>query len=81
MSDPNGQLIVIWITLAAIMLAGIVALLVWAVRSRQFTDQDRAARLPLESGIPHEGPKEAARTEAGHGPRPCSTLTSCRTSG
>jgi cbb3-type cytochrome oxidase maturation protein len=52
MNDPAVRLVVIWVALAAIMLMGIVALLVWAVRSRQFKDQDRAARLPLESGIP-----------------------------
>ena len=68
MNDPAVRLIVVWVAMAAIMLAGIVALLVWAVRSRQFKDQDRAARLPLESGIPREDAADGAKKEAGHGP-------------
>jgi cbb3-type cytochrome oxidase maturation protein len=58
MTDANVALIIVWITFAVIMLAGIIALLVWAVRSGQFQDQDRARRLPLDSGIPG-APKEA----------------------
>jgi cbb3-type cytochrome oxidase maturation protein len=52
MTDPNVALIIVWVTFAVLMLAAIVAVLVWAVRSRQFADQDRARYLPLESGIP-----------------------------
>jgi|WetSurMetagenome_2_1015567.scaffolds.fasta_scaffold450533_2 cbb3-type cytochrome oxidase maturation protein len=52
MTDPAVWFVVVWVALAVIMTAGIIALLVWAARSRQFRDQDRAARLPLESGIP-----------------------------
>ena len=81
MSDPAVQLVVIWIALAVIMMAGIVALLVWAVRARQFRDQDRAARLPLDSGIPPEDAAPDAGTQERRWPRPCSTLTSSRTSG
>jgi cbb3-type cytochrome oxidase maturation protein len=54
MTDPGVALIIVWVTFAVLMLAAIVAVLVWAVRSRQFADQDRARYLPLESGIPEE---------------------------
>ncbi len=46
--------ILLWVTIAVLMLAGIAAVLVWAVRNRQFSDQDRARHLPLLSGIPEE---------------------------
>lgn len=44
----------IWIGFLALMLVSITAILVWAVRSRQFMDQNRARYLPLDSGIPSE---------------------------
>jgi cbb3-type cytochrome oxidase maturation protein len=34
------------------ILAGSLAALWWAVKSRQFSDPGRCARLPLESGYP-----------------------------
>jgi len=51
-ADAGTALLIVWVTFAVIALAAIVAVLVWAVRSRQFSDQDRARRLPLDSGIP-----------------------------
>ncbi|BCS54206.1 hypothetical protein [Geobacter sp. SVR] len=42
----------IWIGFLALMIVSIAGILVWAVRSRQFTDQERARYLALESGIP-----------------------------
>jgi hypothetical protein len=51
----NAGLLVIWIAFAAIALAGVSAVLVWAVRARQFSAQDAARYLPLKSGIP-DGP-------------------------
>lgn len=47
-------LLLVWIVFTAVALAGMVAVLVWAVRGRQFTGQDRARYLPLWSGIPEE---------------------------
>jgi cbb3-type cytochrome oxidase maturation protein len=52
--ESEGAFIAVWIAFAVVMLLAIVAVLVWAIRSRQFADQDHAARLPLESGIPVE---------------------------
>jgi cbb3-type cytochrome oxidase maturation protein len=52
--ESEGVFIAVWIAFAVVMLLAIVAVLVWAVRSRQFADQDHAANLPLESGIPAE---------------------------
>jgi len=55
--EPDAAFIMLWVAFAVVMLLAIVAVLVWAIRSRQFADQDRAARLPLESGIPAEPPQ------------------------
>jgi nitrogen fixation-related uncharacterized protein len=53
---PNAALLAVWIVFSALVLAGVVAVLVWAVRSGQFSQQDMARRLPLESGIPPDRP-------------------------
>jgi nitrogen fixation-related uncharacterized protein len=44
--------LVLWIAFTVIALGGIIAVLVWAVRARQFSDQDHARYLPLESKRP-----------------------------
>ena len=49
-----------WLTFAALALLGLIAVFIWAVRSRQFSDQDRARHLALTSGIPDEKPVAAA---------------------
>ena len=43
-----------WLGFLAVMIGAITAALVWAIRSRQFTKQDRARYLALESGVPSE---------------------------
>jgi len=50
--------IAVWITFTALALVAIAAVLVWAVRSRQFRDQDRARYLALRSGIPEDANSE-----------------------
>jgi cbb3-type cytochrome oxidase maturation protein len=49
---PNSALLLTWIVFAAVALGGICAVIVWAVRSRQFANQDRARHLALWSSIP-----------------------------
>jgi hypothetical protein len=51
---PDSGLFVIWITFTVAALIGLCAILVWAVRSRQFSNQDDARYLPLKSGIPED---------------------------
>jgi nitrogen fixation-related uncharacterized protein len=48
----GSPLLAVWVTFTAFSLLGIFALLVWAVRARQFGNQDHARHLPLLSGIP-----------------------------
>ena len=51
LSEP-GLLLAVWICFTVLALIGIIAVFVWAVRARQFSDQDRARHLPLRSDIP-----------------------------
>jgi nitrogen fixation-related uncharacterized protein len=50
LSDGMTPLFVVWITYTALALAGASAIIVWAVRNRQFSDQDRARYLALGCG-------------------------------
>lgn len=47
-----------WLGFLAVMIGAITMVLIWAVRSRQFSNQDRARYLPLKSGIPAEKEKK-----------------------
>jgi hypothetical protein len=56
MTPLDGQihLIILWTVFAGLAVLGVAAVLVWAVRTRQFSNQDHARYLPLNSGIPEE---------------------------
>lgn len=54
-----------WLGFLLLMTGGIAAFFLWAIRSGQFSDQDRARYLPLESGIPPGGQPDAARPQEG----------------
>ena len=62
--SDQGVLLAVWISFTVLALSGIIVVFVWAVRARQFSDQDRARHLPLRSNIP---PQES-EGEAGDGP-------------
>jgi nitrogen fixation-related uncharacterized protein len=51
---PNDAVLVVWVAVAALSLLAVTAVLVWAVRSGQFSRQDHCRYLPLESGIPQD---------------------------
>ena len=61
----DSGLLIIWITFTVAALVGLSAVLVWAVRSRQFSNQDDARYLPLRSGVPG---KPDEKHEGGHVP-------------
>jgi len=52
---PANALLIMWLTFTACAVLGVCGILVWAVRSRQFSRQNRARYLPLLSGIPSAG--------------------------
>jgi len=59
MSDGGSAwLLPMWIAFLSVVGAGVIAVFVWAVRARQFRDQDRARYLALRSGIPGEKSKK-----------------------
>lgn len=69
------SLFIIWITFTVVALIGLCAVLVWAVRSRQFSKQDEARYLPLKSGIPEDTQTGNLRHEddaVARAPRACS---------
>ena len=53
-TPANDALLIMWLTFTMMATLGIIAIMIWAVRSRQFSQQDRARYLPLKSGIPPE---------------------------
>ncbi len=57
----HQTLLIVWIVFTSLALVGVGAVFVWAVRSRQFGDQDRARYLPLRSGIPEPGRPDRAQ--------------------
>jgi nitrogen fixation-related uncharacterized protein len=52
----ESGVLILWIVFAGVALAGIIAVLVWAVRTGQFSNQDAARYLALRSGIPPSRP-------------------------
>ena len=49
---PDQALLIMWLTFTAMAVLGLSGVLVWAIRSRQFSNQNRARFLPLLSKIP-----------------------------
>ncbi len=64
MGAGAAYLLAVWIVFAVLSVLGIAAALLWAVRSGQFSRQDDARRLPLESGIPDDEPRCGQRPSA-----------------
>lgn len=59
--SQSSYLLLVWVTMAALSAAGLAAVLIWAVRSRQFQDQDHARYLALEGDLPpkaEDGPDD-----------------------
>jgi nitrogen fixation-related uncharacterized protein len=52
--SQNEYLLIVWVTITVLAVSGMVAALIWAIRSHQFQQQDHARHLALESGIPSE---------------------------
>ena len=60
-------LLILFVTFTGVALAGMAAVLVWAARTRQFSNQDEARYLPLKSGIPEPAQRREHRAaEAPH---------------
>lgn len=59
MIDPleSHAVLYLWLGFLLLMAAAVACCFVWAIRSRQFANQDRARYLALESRIPDAEPK------------------------
>ena len=67
--SDQGTLLAVWICFTVLALIGIIVVFGWAVRARQFSDQDRARHLPLRSNIPPaEGEGKVGKGPSGAGP-------------
>jgi len=66
-SPMEGQtFLFMWVGFLLLMTGGIAGFFLWAIRAGQFSHQDRARYLPLESGIPPSGETgEERRQELG----------------
>jgi cbb3-type cytochrome oxidase subunit 3 len=58
-------LLTLFITFTAVALAAMVAVLVWAARTKQFSNQDEARYLPLKSGIPEPAQRQEHQAAEG----------------
>lgn len=54
MTNFDATLLTVWIVFGALGVLAASAVLVWAIRSRQFSGQQRAAHLALWAGIVDE---------------------------
>lgn len=63
MNSPmeGATFLLMWLGFLLLMTACVAAFFLWAIRGKQFSDQDGARYLPLESGIPDAEPSEAGR--------------------
>ncbi|MGO8706003.1 MAG: hypothetical protein ACLQVA_19545 [Candidatus Brocadiia bacterium] len=59
-------LLILFVTMTSVALAAMAAVLVWAARARQFSNQDEARYLPLKSGIPEPAQRREHRTPEAH---------------
>ena len=64
--SDNEALLIMWLTFTGVASLGVMGILLWAVRSRQFGDQQRARHLALMSGIPNATTKESANPGDSH---------------
>lgn len=60
MDNPGQTYAYVWLVMTSLIALGLIPIIVWAMRTRQFSNQDRARYLPLQSHIPsdeeHEQP-------------------------
>lgn len=55
---PEAGLLIMWVTFTSMAMAAVIAVFTWAIRTRQFRNQDRARYLALTSGIDDKDTKD-----------------------
>ncbi|MFB3890610.1 MAG: cbb3-type cytochrome oxidase assembly protein CcoS [Phycisphaerae bacterium] len=61
--SEDMALLVMWTVFSVLALAGVIAVFIWAIRSRQFADQDRARYLALDRPDDEDKARAAANAE------------------
>ena len=56
----------VWVAFTAATVLAVIPIAIWAIRSRQFSDQDHARYLPLRSAWPEDGDAETRTSRSGH---------------
>ncbi len=54
MSVYEKKLLIVWCTFTAVMVMALIPVIIWAIRSGQFSNNATAKYLPLKSGIPEK---------------------------
>ena len=62
-SATESSLFFLWLGISLLMFLGVLAAVIWAIRARQFSDQDRARYLALQSKVPGEEDRKKAGEE------------------
>jgi cbb3-type cytochrome oxidase maturation protein len=60
----GAKIILLWLVVMVIGLGGIFVMVLWAVRTRQFSNQERARYLPLDSYIPEDDATDDERADS-----------------
>ena len=50
----ENRLLIVWCTFTILSVIALIPVIIWAIRSGQFANNDAAQRLPLKSRIPDD---------------------------
>lgn len=54
MNAFNNRLLLVWFTFSILMIMALIPIIIWAVRSGQFSNNERARFLPFDENISPE---------------------------
>jgi len=58
MNGESGDILYVWMGVTGLMALALIPILIWAFRTRQFSNPERTRRLPLWSSQPEEKEQE-----------------------
>jgi nitrogen fixation-related uncharacterized protein len=54
MTAYDKKLLILWFTFTGLMVIALIPIIMWAIKSGQFSDNAAAGHLPLKSGTPKD---------------------------
>lgn len=57
MNNESNDILYVWFGVTGLIALSLVPILVWALRTRQFSNPERTRRLPLWSSLPEDNDK------------------------